>query len=90
VALYVDVGQETQSAGKRVGPHEIDRPVGRGGIVGVYLAHRACGRFEQKVAIRLIDLPLATDLLRESFRYWPVPFGAPIQEGNCHPRSRMD
>ena len=27
----------------------------------VYLAHRADGQFEQKVAIKLIDLPLATD-----------------------------
>ena len=34
----------------------------------VYLAHRADGQFEQKVAIKLIDLPLATDLFRERFR----------------------
>ena len=34
----------------------------------VYLAHRADGQFEQTVAIKLIDLPLATDLFRERFR----------------------
>ncbi len=34
----------------------------------VYLAHRADGQFEQDVAIKLIDLPLATDLFRERFR----------------------
>jgi tetratricopeptide (TPR) repeat protein len=34
----------------------------------VYLAHRADGQFEQQVAIKLIDLPLATDLFRERFR----------------------
>jgi serine/threonine protein kinase len=69
-ARHVDVGadQETQSGGKRVGPYEIDRLVGRGGMGAVYLAHRADGQFEQKVAIKLIDLPLATDLFRERFR----------------------
>ena len=34
----------------------------------VYLAHRADGHFEQQVAIKLIDLPLATDIFRERFR----------------------
>jgi tetratricopeptide (TPR) repeat protein len=34
----------------------------------VYLGHRADGQFEQQVAIKLIDLPLATDLFRERFR----------------------
>ncbi len=53
---------------KRVGPYEIDRLIGRGGMGAVYLAHRADGQFEQKVAIKLIDLPLATDLFRERFR----------------------
>ena len=69
-ACHVDVGvgQEAQSGGKRAGPYEIDRLVGRGGMGAVYLAHRADGQFEQKVAIKLIDLPLATDLFRERFR----------------------
>src|SRR5271168_4523513 len=53
---------------KRVGPYQIDRLLGRGGMGAVYLAHRADGQFEQKVAIKLIDLPLATDLFRERFR----------------------
>jgi len=53
---------------KRVGPYEIDRLIGRGGMGAVYLAHRADGQFEQNVAIKLIDLPLATDLFRERFR----------------------
>jgi eukaryotic-like serine/threonine-protein kinase len=42
--------------------------LGRGGMGAVYLAHRVDGQFEQKVAIKLIDLPLATDLFRERFR----------------------
>jgi len=53
---------------KRIGPYEIDRLLGRGGMGAVYLAHRADGQFEQQVAIKLIDLPLATDILRERFR----------------------
>jgi eukaryotic-like serine/threonine-protein kinase len=53
---------------KRVGPYRIDRLLGRGGMGAVYLAQRADGQFEQKVAIKLIDLPLATDLFRERFR----------------------
>jgi len=53
---------------KRIGPYEIDRLLGRGGMGAVYLAHRADGQFEQQVAIKLIDLPLATDIFRERFR----------------------
>jgi tetratricopeptide (TPR) repeat protein len=53
---------------KLVGPYEIDRLLGRGGMGAVYLAHRADGHFEQKVAIKLIDRPFATDLFRERFR----------------------
>lgn len=53
---------------KRVGAYEIDRLIGRGGMGAVYAAHRADGNFEQQVAIKLIDLPLATDLFRERFR----------------------
>ena len=57
-----------QPARKPVGPYEIDRPLGRGGMGAVYLAHRADGQFEQKVAIKLIDRPLETDLFHERFR----------------------
>jgi len=53
---------------KQVGPYEIDRLLGRGGMGAVYLAHRADGHFEQKVAIKLIDRPFAADLFRERFR----------------------
>jgi hypothetical protein len=53
---------------KQVGPYEIDRLLGRGGMGAVYLAHRADGHFEQQVAIKLIDRPFATDLFRERFR----------------------
>ncbi len=63
-----DAKPDSQLQRKRVGPYEIDRLLGRGGMGAVYLAHRADGQFDQKVAIKLIDLPLATDLFRERFR----------------------
>ena len=53
---------------QRMGPYELDRLLGRGGMGAVYLAHRADGQFQQQVAIKLIDLPLATELFRERFR----------------------
>ena len=66
--LGPEAGPDNQAGRKRVGPYELDRLLGRGGMGAVYLAHRADGQFEQKVAIKLIDLPLATDLFRERFR----------------------
>jgi tetratricopeptide (TPR) repeat protein len=63
-----EAGRENQLAQKRVGPYEFDRLLGRGGMGAVYLAHRADGQFEQTVAIKLIDLPLATEIFRERFR----------------------
>jgi tetratricopeptide (TPR) repeat protein len=63
-----ETGREALSELKQIGPFLLDRLLGRGGMGAVYLAHRADGQFEQKVAIKLIDLPLATDLFRERFR----------------------
>jgi len=61
-------GNASESAGRRIGPYVLDGLLGRGGMGAVYLAHRADGEFEQKVAIKLIDLPLATTTFRERFR----------------------
>ena len=61
-------GKSSESAGRRIGPYVLDSLLGRGGMGVVYLAHRADGEFEQKVAIKLIDLPLATSTFRERFR----------------------
>ena len=62
------IAARTDHDRRRVGAYEIDRLIGRGGMGAVYLAHRADGNFEQQVAIKLIDLPLATELFRERFR----------------------
>jgi len=66
--LETETGREALSEFKQIGPFLLDHLLGRGGMGAVYLAHRADGQFEQKVAIKLIDLPLATDLFRERFR----------------------
>jgi len=63
-----ETGREATCEFKQIGPFLLDRLLGRGGMGAVYLAHRADGQFEHKVAIKLIDLPLATDLFRERFR----------------------
>jgi tetratricopeptide (TPR) repeat protein len=55
-------------AGRRIGPYDLEHILGRGGVGAVYLAHRADGQFDQRLAIKLIDLPLATDLFRQRFR----------------------
>ena len=53
---------------KRIGPWELDRLLGRGGMGAVYLARHADGHFEQQVAIKLIDLTSPRpDFFRERF-----------------------
>jgi tetratricopeptide (TPR) repeat protein len=65
---HVENNGAAHSGPRRIGPYELERLLGRGGMGAVYLAHRADGQFEQQVAIKLIDLPLATDMFRERFR----------------------
>ncbi len=62
------LAEELAASHKRIGPYELESLLGRGGMGAVYLAHRADGQYEKKVAIKLIDLPLATDLFRARFR----------------------
>jgi serine/threonine protein kinase len=61
-------GREVLAETRQIGPYLLDRLLGRGGMGAVYLAHRADGQFEQKVAIKLIDLPLATAVFQTRFR----------------------
>ena len=54
--------------GRRIGPFELERLLGRGGMGAVYLARRVDGQFDQQVAVKLIGLPMVGDLFRERFR----------------------
>ena len=60
--------RDLESAGRRIGAYLLDGLLGRGGMGAVYRAHRADGEFELQVAIKLIDLPLATEVFRDRFR----------------------
>lgn len=53
---------------RSIGPYEIDRLLGTGGMGTVYLAHRADGQYEQQVALKLIHRSLNSEVLRNQFR----------------------
>ena len=48
------VDTTTLSPGARIGPYRVVREIGRGGMGIVYLAERADGEFEQRVALKLV------------------------------------
>ncbi|HUL47999.1 MAG TPA: protein kinase [Steroidobacteraceae bacterium] len=51
------------TAGERLGPYELIRPLGAGGMAEVWLARRADGAFEREVALKLpLHTPLRSDL----------------------------
>jgi eukaryotic-like serine/threonine-protein kinase len=60
--------EKTVPLHRRFGPYEVESLLGRGGMGAVYLAHRADGQYEKKVAIKIVDLPLATEAFFERFR----------------------
>jgi serine/threonine-protein kinase len=53
--------------GARIGPWRILRELGRGGMGRVYLAERADGQFEQKVAIKLLKRGLDSEEILARF-----------------------
>jgi serine/threonine-protein kinase len=61
-------GDPSPLVGRRIGPYEIEREVGRGGMSRVFLARRADGEFEQQVAIKLLRPGLDSDLDLERLR----------------------
>lgn len=54
--------------GHRIGPFEILRELGRGGMGVVYLARRADDQYHQRVAIKLIRGDMATESIKRRFR----------------------
>jgi serine/threonine-protein kinase len=54
--------------GGRVGPYEVVREVGQGGMGAVYLARRADGEFDRQVALKLVKPGLATEEFLRRFR----------------------
>lgn len=58
---------DSHQAGAQVGPYRIVRELGRGGMGTVYLAERADGLFEHRVALKVIRHGLDSDPLVERF-----------------------
>ena len=54
-------------AGRRIGAFRLVRPAGHGGMSRVFLAERADGLFEQRVAVKLLRADLDTEMDRTRF-----------------------
>jgi eukaryotic-like serine/threonine-protein kinase len=55
-------------AGRMLGPYRIEREIGRGGMAVVYLAYRADGEFQKRVAVKLIKRGMDTASVIERLR----------------------
>jgi eukaryotic-like serine/threonine-protein kinase len=55
-------------AGHRIGAYTLERRIGQGGMGTVWLAQRSDGRYEAKVAIKLLNLALLDAVGSERFR----------------------
>ena len=55
-------------AGRRIGPYSIVRELGRGGMGAVYLAERADGQYQHRVALKLIKRGMDTEQVLARFR----------------------
>jgi tetratricopeptide (TPR) repeat protein/tRNA A-37 threonylcarbamoyl transferase component Bud32 len=55
-------------AGRLVGPYRVVREIGRGGMGAVYLAERADGQYEQRVALKVIKRGMDTEQVLARFR----------------------
>jgi len=54
-------------AGTEIGPYRLIRELGHGGMGAVYLAERIDGKFQQKVALKLLKREMNTTALRRHF-----------------------
>lgn len=60
--------EETSLTGVVIGNYRLLREIGRGGMGAVYLAERADGEYEQKVALKILQESVFTPALVERFR----------------------
>ena len=65
--LWHEVHAETEPPGTRVGPYQIVREIGRGGMGQVFLAERADGQFAQQAALKLIKRGMVSEAVRHRF-----------------------
>ncbi len=60
--------EEKGLQGLRIGPYEVVREIGRGGMGAVYLARRMDGEYDQDVALKLLKRGTDTDEVLRRFR----------------------
>jgi serine/threonine protein kinase len=66
--LLADQGVSEPMAGNRVGPYEVVREIGRGGMGAVYLAIRADDEYKKEVAIKIVKRGMDTEVVLQRFR----------------------
>jgi non-specific serine/threonine protein kinase/serine/threonine-protein kinase len=59
---------EERLDGRMVGPYRVVREIGRGGMGAVYLAERADGQYQQRVALKVIKRGMDTEQVLARFR----------------------
>jgi serine/threonine protein kinase len=64
----IDLPEALSLEGKLIGVYRLVRQIGAGGMGEVYLAERADGQFEQKVALKLIKLGLGSEEILKRFQ----------------------
>ena len=67
--LWAALLDDAEPEGRMVGPYRIVREIGRGGMGAVYLAERADGEFDQRVAVKLVKRGMDTDEILARFRH---------------------
>lgn len=55
--------------GQQIGTYRVIREIGHGGMGAVYLAERNYGKFEQKVALKMLKREMNTSAIRRRFRH---------------------
>ncbi|MEP6764366.1 MAG: protein kinase [Gemmatimonadaceae bacterium] len=67
-AGFLEEPSESTMTGVEIGAYALERPLGKGGMGSVWLAHRIDGRFDGRVAIKLLDSTLLNATGHERFR----------------------
>ena len=62
------ISLESSLVGKTLGNYRLIAEIGRGGMGAVYLAERADGQYQQKVALKILQESLSTPALVDRFR----------------------
>lgn len=61
--------QAPSEAGQRIGPYQLIRVIGRGGMGSVYLAARADEQYQKQVVVKLVKRGMDTDEIIRRFRH---------------------